>query len=447
MIKFLPKNLDLKQLLNDHPPEFNYHIDHFVHLCSLLYELPAKKKDMMREDGFVPLHAHLLKKVNNKYKRYIDYLITHGVIECDNSYIVGEKSKCYRFAPKYHDIIQPVIITKYTLTKNLKEVHRFNRNMFAKYNYLYKWFNDSLMIDCAGAEQKLVELYQKDKEVQKRNALHKLNVNLVNLIKLDKKDFYFTVDSTSKRLHTNLTKIKKELRDYITYDRVPLSNIDIQCSQPTLSLCLLEPSFYNTNLKQERVSINTIYPSLTEILPIQTIADYVSANQSKFEAYRELVFNDFYVGMGEILKQHNLNIPNERKNIKEMMYLVLYSSNKFLGGNQGLPKRIFKQLFPEVYEVFKLFKSAGQEHLPILLQQIEATLILDKTAKAISKKEPGMPLYTIHDSIVCPAAKVEICKEILLKESANYLGFEPKLNIDLWGTPKEKIVSGAVKLH
>ncbi|HWY11691.1 MAG TPA: hypothetical protein VN026_10220 [Bacteroidia bacterium] len=441
MIKFLPKNLDLKQILLDNPPEFKYHIDHFVYLCSLLYELPAKKKGMLLKNGFVPLHAHLLKKVNNNYKRYFNYLIKYGVIECDNHYIVGKKSRCYRFAPKYHDIIQPIYITKYTLTKNLKEVHRFNRNMYAKYNYLHKWFNDGLCIDFDSAEQKLVELYQHDLDVREVNALHKLNVNLVNLIKLDKKDYYFTVDSTSGRLHTLLTKLKRELRPYITYENNHLGNIDIRCSQPTLSLCLLEPSFYNAELKQERVNINSVAPELIKHLPTQTIASYVQTHQNQFQAYRELVLNDFYIGMSKILSDHSLDIPYDRDAIKDMMFMVLYSSNKFINGPQALPKRIFKRSFEAVYEVFKMYKSAGQANLPILLQTIEARLILDKTAKVISKTEPGMALYTIQDSIVCPVEKIELCKQILLNESVKYLGFEPKLKIDLWDKPTENSVS------
>jgi hypothetical protein len=438
MLKFLPKNLDLKQLLAEHPPEFNYHIDHFVHLCSLLYELPAKKKDIIRKGGYVPLNAHLLKKVNNKYKLYFNYLIKHGVIECDNSYIVGEKSKCYRYTQKYQDIIRPVNITKYTLTKNLNEIHRFNRGMYAKYDYLDKWFNDRLCVDFIGAEQNLLELYQKDLDAKKDNALHKFNVNYVNLIKLHKRDYYFTLDSTSHRLHTLLTKIKKELRPYIYYENVQLANIDIRCSQPTLSLCLLEPSFYSKELKQERVNINSIAPQLKEILPIQSIADYVNNNQSKFDEYRRIVLNDLYVGMGEVLKSNSVDFPTDRNSMKDMMFMVLYSSNKFLGGNQGLPKRIFKKLFPEVYEVFKMYKSAGHENLPILLQKIESKLVLDKVAKTISKAEPGMPLYTIHDSLVVDSNKMDFCKEIFKKESLNYLGFEPKLHFDLWGDPKEK---------
>jgi hypothetical protein len=438
MLKFLPKNLDLKQLLGEHPPEFKYHIDHFIHLCSLLYELPAKKKDIIRKGGYVPLNAHLLKKVNNKYKLYFNYLIKHGVIECDNSYIVGEKSKCYRYTPKYQDIIRPVHITKYTLTKNLKEESRFNRGMYAKYDYLDKWFNDRLYVDFTRADKKLLELYQKDLDAKKDNALHKFNVNYVNLIKLSKRDYYFTVDSTSHRLHTLLTKIKKELRPYIYYENVQLANIDIKSSQPALSLCLLDPAFYNTELKQERVSLKSIDPQLSKKLPIQSIADYVNANQSKFEEYRNLVLNDFYKGMSARFKQHEVNIADDEKSIKKMMYMVMYSSNKFLGGNQGLPKRIFKKLFPEVYEVFKMYKSAGHEHLPILLQKIESKLVLDKVAKTISKAETGMPLYTIHDSLVVDSNKMDLCKEIFRKESLNYLGFEPKLHFDLWGDPKEK---------
>ncbi|OFY85366.1 MAG: hypothetical protein A3F72_03625 [Bacteroidetes bacterium RIFCSPLOWO2_12_FULL_35_15] len=435
MIQFLPKNLNLKELLTNNPPDFKYHIDHFVHLCSLLYELPAKKKDSLRKDGFVPINAHLLKKVNNNYKKYLNYLIKHGVIECDNSYIPGEKSKAYRFAPKYHDIIHPVNITKYTLTKNLKEVYRFNRDMYAKYSYFYKWFNEGLTVDFISAKQKLLELYLKDVDAKNKNALHKLNMNMVNLFKLDMKDYYFTVDSTSKRLHTLLTKIKKDVRPFITYENIQLANLDIQSSQPFLSLCLLDSSFYNTELKQERISINSIDPQLTETLPIHTIASYVLANQSKFENYRNLVFNDFYTGMAEILKQHAVTISDDKKIIKDMMYMVLYSSNKFLGGNQGLPKRIFKQVFPEVYEVFKMYKSAGQEKLPILLQKIESTLILDRAAKTIAKAEPGMPLFSIHDSLVVDAKKIDFCKDVIKRESIKYLGIEPKIHVDVWGAP------------
>lgn len=155
-----------------------------------------------------------------------------------------------------------------------------------------------------------------------------------------------------------------------------------------LSLCLLESSFYNTGIKQERVTINSIDPQLTKILPIQSIADYVNANQTKFDEYRTLVLNDLYVGMADVFRNNSVNIPTDRNSIKSMMFMVIYSSNKFLGGNQGLPKRIFKKLFPEVYEVFKMYKSAGQEKLPILLQQIEATLILDKVAKKFQNQNP-----------------------------------------------------------
>ena len=151
--------------------------------------------------------------------------------------------------------------------------------------------------------------------------------------------------------------------------------------------------------------------------------------------------NDFYTGMAEILKQNSVNIPTDRNSIKAMMLMVMYSSNKFLGGNEGLPKRIFKQLFPEVYEVFKMYKSAGQKNLPILLQKIESTLILDKVAKTIAKTEKGMPLYTIHDSLVVDSKKIDFCKEVLSRESIKYLGFEPKVNIDLWGHPTERRVS------
>lgn len=438
MVKFLPQNLDLQKLLSENPPSFKYHIDHFVYLCSLLYELPAKKKDIITKKGYIPLHAHLLKRVNNNYKKYFNYLIEHGVIECDNSYIVGEKSKGYRFAFKYLDMIQMVEITKHTLTKNLKKVHTFESDMQKKYDYLHKHFNDGLIVDFKGAKQKLLELYQKDKKSKKRKAFHKLNTNMVNLIKLNKKEFYFTVDSTSNRLHTLLTVIKKELRPYITYGNTQLVNIDIQCSQPTLSLCLLDPGFYSSELIPGRVNIHSIDKQVTDTLPIQTISSYIEQNQDKFNEYRELVLGDFYVGMGNLLKQKEINISPERDTIKKMMFLVLFSNNKYLGGRKALPKRIFKQLFPEVYEVFKMYKSAGHEKLPVLLQKIESKLILDKVTKNIYKALPDEVMYTIHDSIVVDEKRVGFCAKVMSQEALNYLGFAPKLKIEPWINPNKE---------
>ena len=438
MVKFLPKNLDLQKLLSENPPPFKYHLDHFVYLCSLLYELPAKKKDIITKKGYIPLHAHLLKRVNNNYKKYFTYLIEQGVIECDNSYIVGEKSKGYKFAPQYIDMIQIVEITKHTLTKNLKKVHDFDRDMQTKYDYLCRHFNDGLTVDFSGAKQKLLELYQKDKKSKKRKAFHKFNTNLVNLIKLHKKEFYFTVDVTSHRLHTLLTVIKKQLRPYITYGSTQLVNIDIQCSQPTLSLCLLDPEFYSTELKPGRVNVHSIDKKITDTLPIQTIASYVNENQDKFTIYRELVLSDFYTAMADLLKQKEINISTERDTIKKMMFLVLFSSNQYLGGTKALPKRIFKELFPEVYEVFKMYKSTGHEKLPVLLQKIESKLILDKVTKNIYKALPEEVMYTIHDSIVVNEKIVDFCKEVMSQEALTYLGFVPKLKIESWINPTKE---------
>jgi hypothetical protein len=437
MLKFLPKNFDLDRLLEAHPPDFTYHKDHFIHLCSLLFELPAKKKDVLLKSGCVALNSFLLKKVNNKYKRYFDYLIKHGVIECNNSYVPGKRSKGYRFASKYQDIIRPVRIEKYTLTKNLKEVHRFNRDMFAKYDYLYKWFDNRLKIDYNGAEQKLIELFNAEKGANWDTAMARLNANLVNLIKFREKDFSFTVDSTSHRLHTLFTKLKKELRHFVSYDGIPLVNIDLRCSQPTLSLCLLSPDFYCTETSLGAARINRIDPALCEVLPIQKIASYVGAHQKEFESYRQMVKSDLYALMAERLKAHNVDIADDRKAVKKIIFLALYSSNRFFNADAALPKRIFKGMFPEVYEVLFLFKTAQAERLPILLQKIESQLILDRVAKTISKKHPDMPLFTIHDSIVCPLNKEEECKRIIESETRTFLGFAPVLQSEPWLQEKQ----------
>jgi len=74
----------------------------------------------------------------------------------------------------------------------------------------------------------------------------KFNSYTVSLLLIhDKKNLpLFSVDSTAGRLHTNLTNLKSDLRNYLTYDGKTLVAVDIRNSQPYLSLALFRKDSY-----------------------------------------------------------------------------------------------------------------------------------------------------------------------------------------------------------
>ena len=133
MRQFIPANLDIDKLLAANPPSFKYHRDNFVHILHLLTEIPARNKDLRREDGFVPIHAHTLQKQIRDYNLYLEYLVNTEVLDIDSQYIPGIKSREYRFTEQYQSVNKVEQIDKFTLTKNISK--GFERNWCTEKQY------------------------------------------------------------------------------------------------------------------------------------------------------------------------------------------------------------------------------------------------------------------------------------------------------------------------
>jgi hypothetical protein len=122
---------------------------------------------------------------------------------------------------------------------------------------LFKWLEDGkLKIDFKSAKYYLRKLYIKDtktfyktKEFDKMSkdtnfniylyqryiAYKKYNSRLRALILFHNGTFNAIIDKTAGRLHSVLTQLKSDLRQFITYDGQPLLAIDIVNSQPYLA--------------------------------------------------------------------------------------------------------------------------------------------------------------------------------------------------------------------
>jgi hypothetical protein len=89
-------------------------------------------------------------------------------------------------------------------------------------------------------------------------------------------NFYYSVDDNVGRFHSNLTNIKKELRNYITYDDQKLVNIDIKNSQPFFSTLLFNTAFYEE--ESENISlydIPTVFSLLTKYIKSIEFTDLI----------------------------------------------------------------------------------------------------------------------------------------------------------------------------
>jgi len=452
MKQYIPENLDIDGLLLDYPPVFKYHRDHFVHILNLLTEIPARNKDLVNEDGWVPINAQTLQKRIRQYKDCLDYLVHCNVLERDPQYVPGQKSREYRFSAEYRTICKPVEIDKYTLTKNITTHKDGQKFAEKKYPYLAKYFNDDLSIDFSAASDYLYQTYEENCILGVRNPALKYNVAMMSAAKIRDHEFYFHVDQTVQRLHTNLTGCKSELRNFITYSGMNMVSIDLKNSQPWISTILLDPKFYEKNASSSLFfnifNISSYSSSKSSFLPIPYImlvkkeVSLDSVAKADAQLYREKVLNGtLYEYLADEINERHGIMFTDRKEIKKIIFTVLFSDNRFIGQQGAWAKKMFKVIFPSVYSVFAAIKRNNASALPILLQRMEARLMLDHVSATISKEYPDLPIFTIHDSIVCPVGMEQYVSTVITEESLKCIGAIPKLSFEQWGKEKVKKVA------
>ena len=136
------------ELVQQYPPEINnFKRDKLLYILSLICEIPARnKRNGESVRGFTNINATILRSVVSDYKRYIEYLMLHGVIVCDGCYKPGEKSLGYKLRGEYVGKVKPAYIQNPELVRKLKRNGLELINRSKKYKHLRKWF-DGLEID------------------------------------------------------------------------------------------------------------------------------------------------------------------------------------------------------------------------------------------------------------------------------------------------------------
>tara|TARA_R110001606_G_scaffold364204_1_gene518557 strand:- start:9301 stop:10665 length:1365 start_codon:yes stop_codon:yes gene_type:complete len=443
----IPSSVDLEGYLTEHPPTFKYHIDYFYHILEYL-SIGMEMEDLDSNAGFVNLSSVKLQKIVHNYKEYLDHLLKNKFIRTDMKYIVGEKCKGYLISKySYHkasvkkiEIIKSVI--KKNRSKNAKESKLKLEKTKNNYPHLTKWFNESLKINVEDATKKVEELFPEQTGgirgtiKGKANLRHKRFKAIYSIQKFNKQDFYYSVDDNVGRFHSNLTNIKSELRNFITYDSKKLVNIDIKNSQPLFSTLLFNETFYKEGQLINIFKIPTSFPLLSNskssYLPtiIMLVKTLNNIDIQKVNNYFTMVNSgEFYQ------KISDLTYPNKefvKKSIKEMIFTVFFSNNRFIGQPEAQSKRDFRDNFPEVYNMFKAIKIKNHRALAHLLQRIESIIIIENVTLRISKEKPDLPIFTIHDSVATIIGYEDYVTSIIKEEVLKLTGLNVRLGKEYW---------------
>jgi hypothetical protein len=467
----IPKSIDLKALLAQHPPDFKYHVDDFYYILGTLTKLKLRDKGNY-DDDLVSLNSTILQSRIRDYNHYLEYLVKYEVVITDNQFIRAiKKSRGYWFHPKHQEQEYAIVeIKRGQLTKASKHRRKSDSTITKRYRYLTKWLNAGLQIDYDPAKKYLQVLLENDttsyaEDIAKAKArgkkiktpLARYYLRLYALDLFHAGEFNPSVDDTVRRFYSMLVRIKSQLRNFITYDGQQLCSIDVKNSQPFISMILLDPEFYNKGEKNFNLhqispsifhylskSIPTIQHNLSNLSPITLVKQDESQCGTALELYCTLVDKGtIYHYISDRYKKKtgiflDVNIPDEKKKLKQAIFTTFFSDNRYWHQKGADMKRLFKDLFPEVYDVFSMIKKGKKNNLPIILQLVESEIVIRRACKRISKLHPNLPIFTIHDSIVTLEEAKDLVYDELKQEFMQAIDVMPNLERESWHPDKLK---------
>jgi len=477
----LPVNFNIDRHITQYPPYENgfttrlakFDKDKASYILGLLTSIPARNKDLIVADGYIPINAEILNGFITDYNSYLIYLTNTGVIEKDSSvdYYEGH-SRRYRWTTQYiGSDFGRVEMPKFTLLSDRKkaitveEFYRQQRQRMVSYPYLAHWYGDNkLRLDIGRAKRyaQLIRDYKnshpnerdwnKDKE-QYKSPYNQYAAIIENLNSINDKDYKVQIDSHVHRLHSVLTNMQKDFRNFFTYDDKALVSIDIKNSQPYLSCALFNPEFWNNNsslylrlnqLPQNiRNSINFVPPRPNAVsIPAALTAFFRGLSGSEFDEYKRIVSSGqmYETIMQWVQEEQGISITRDAA--KTTMFKLIFSSNRNSSEDENhWLTMYYRERFPQVTQLFSIIKRSYQDldeekqygRLACLLQSIESEIILHRCCKRIwEERDHQVPVFTIHDSIATTTDYKDYVKSVMTDELHRSIGIPPRLSEESW---------------
>jgi hypothetical protein len=458
---FIPDSIDIDLLISQIPTDSSKLIKkrYLLYVLDLITSIPANNKALILKDGFVPINAKMLQRKVRNYRQYLEYLVANNILLINKQYIPGERSRGYKFAEAY---LTPVRViseadNKVSEVRSLNPSANLTASQRKKYDHLIRWYSTCFQID-----PELALLYiRQDYERKQNNPLLKdcdeftgkckdpveqYNSAFLNAEKFSRGAFLLNIDDFGQRIHSPLTNMRSELRNLLTYNKLQLASIDRNNSQPYLSTLLFNPSFWDVTNQPDVLTHKSVGLSLKEVFSSSDVDSFImlcnnvrSSKNSDVHKYMEIVKSGTFY---EYMAAQTQTDITDRGKLKAAVFQVLFTDNKFIGQESAAPKRKFREIFPQVYELFSLIKRKEKTNMPKLLQRIESHLILLTITKRISVESPSLPIFTVHDSIVTAQGYEQYVAGVMEQAMEEVIGFAPKLTISLWNPEKLQFKDG-----
>ena len=440
----------------------------------------AMREDFKKGSNFVSLNFDELKKVLGKdTKTVIDTLIKKGIIECDSKYKKGAFSFGYKIKPKYWKTshINFKTLTHNSIKKRYKKYRdqyfeNWRKNLY-EHDFLVTWLIDEkLKLDNIQAQifvdfwRNTVRSYFKSHTNLNKQEItdilsapntfwesHSPQYGKITISKLP------TFSNRGNRLFSGVTNLNSPLRNLLSYDGKELVYLDISNSQPFHFLIFLTSKFWEYSKQKNTLSLNNLNKELYKHIhnkynkqledTIMTLKTAESDSETGYKGNKHILHRgskkeptfSSLVMNGKLyefisskfknkFKENNIDPFENREKAKNQFIKMLYAENKNRHVASSNYYKAFKELFPFESNIIDLLKSKNYTEFSVLLQQIEARILLKNICKRIHQKDHSIPLFTIHDGIITTNSNEIALKNEILTTYKEILGVSPELKTE-----------------
>ena len=403
----LPVNLDLQAHLQRYPltdymfvndnghirtvnteGTFGSYFDHerMIHILGLITSGRADKKDEIDESGYVPIHSKRIRNYFKDYLSYLHYLERTGIVICDGYYIIEEKPYRLKLAPEYDNVpLSPYYYSYFELSdvNSVEEkvfserTNSFEWNTLLKMPYLNHWYNqrkieinpsaEEYAFDIMSIKESLGSHYWDVSNVwdtvhhcfKRKNPRTQYKAIIQNINEVKIHHYKAKIDSNVHRLHSVLTNMQKDFRNFLTYDGgTQLVSVDIKNSQPYLFCLLLNRKFWDgnsslpININNQPLNIQELFTASPELLP--TIRGFFeSINEANIQEFQEYISLVAGGNLYEMIVTRAIQLRSTskitRQKAKIGLLTLFYSPNK--DDVEGTTRRVY------IVSLRKLYKA------------------------------------------------------------------------------------------
>lgn len=362
---YIPNNLDLAGKLNSLPNGEGWikHILKLYYVMTVIYRYRWNKT--AEKNDFAPLNARKLRTIlGTRFAKQATELLTKlDIIETDNHYRVGSRSRGYRFKEPYLNTKFKEVkgIEYWQVSTNLQPNSQINLVTAAE-QFLYE---NLKRVTLDEGVSKFLEQFQ-----AKSGCQRDYYERSVEDIKLG--EWFFGRDKKTGRVFSNITSLPRNLRPYLRLDGKPLVEIDVSNCQPLLLLGL-----YDDEPEREKFKLVVESGKFYEFL------------DNKLEKPFGLIRRD-------TLK-------------KRALTQICFDRIRPEAGRLG---RVFEDEFPALHQKILFLKRNDFRKLAHRLQSDEASIVIGNVVNIIAQTT-RIPILTIHDSVLTlPEHAEEVMKRL-----------------------------------